>query len=209
MSEEEVLDFKNRQAWRDWLRKHHQSHKAVWVTIRKKQAATAGLHYEEAVEEALCFGWIDGKMKSVNAETFVQRFSVRKDESIWSLSNRDRALKLIESGQMTEAGLAKIEAARRSGKWDQPVSVQQMTAEKPIPSDLEAALKKDREAWEGFSRFSNSNRYMYIYWVASAKRPETRMNRIRVVVANAKNGITPAEYSFGKRPSENNSPSSP
>lgn len=199
MSSEKVLDFKNRREWRDWLQKHHRSESSAWVTIYKKQSSPPGLRYEEAVEEALCFGWIDGKMKSVDQSAFIQRFSVRKPDSVWSVNNRDRALKLMESGQMTEAGLAKIEAARRSGKWDHPVSVKQFTTDQSMPRDLEEALEEDRTAWEGFTRFSNSNRYTYIYWITSAKRPETRKNRILVVVANAKSGITPAEYSFGKR----------
>jgi uncharacterized protein YdeI (YjbR/CyaY-like superfamily) len=199
MSSDSVLDCKSRQEWRHWLQEHHNSAKSVWLTIHKKQGGTTGLQYEDAVEEALCFGWIDGKMKSVDKSTFILRFSVRKPDSIWSVSNRDRALKLMESGQMTEAGLAKIEAARHSGKWDQPVSVKQITGEKPIPDDLENALKEDRDAWERFSRFSNSTRYMYIYWVTSAKRPETRVKRIQLVVENAKNGITLTEYSFGRR----------
>jgi uncharacterized protein YdeI (YjbR/CyaY-like superfamily) len=199
MSSDSVLDCKGRQEWRHWLQEHHSSAKSVWLTIHKKQGGITGLQYEDAVEEALCFGWIDGKMKSVDKSTFILRFSVRKPDSIWSVSNRDRALRLMASGQMTEAGLAKIEAARRSGKWDQPVSVKQITGEKPMPDDLEKALKEDRDAWEGFSRFSNSTRYMYIYWVTSAKRPATRVNRIRVVVENARNGITLTEYSFGKR----------
>jgi uncharacterized protein YdeI (YjbR/CyaY-like superfamily) len=199
MSSEKVLDFKTHQEWGHWLQQHHRSDSSVWLTIHKKQSGSTGLRYEEAVEEALCFGWIDGKMKSVDQNTFILRFSVRKPASIWSVSNRDRALKLIESGQMTKAGLAKIEEARRSGKWDQPVSVEQMTAEKPVPKDLEEALKTNHGAWEGFSRFSNSNRYMYIYWVTSAKKAETRANRIQVVVTNAKKGITLTEYSFGKR----------
>jgi uncharacterized protein YdeI (YjbR/CyaY-like superfamily) len=199
MSSDSVLDCKSRQEWRRWLQQHHSSGKSVWLTIYKKQGDVTGLQYEDAVEEALCFGWIDGKMKSVDKSTFILRFSVRKPDSIWSVSNRDRALKLMESGQMTEAGLAKIEAARRSGKWDQPVSVKQITGEKPMPDDLEKALEEDRDAWDGFSRFSNSTRYMYIYWVTSAKRPATRVNRIRAVVKNAKNGVTLTEYSFGKR----------
>jgi uncharacterized protein YdeI (YjbR/CyaY-like superfamily) len=199
MSSDKVLNFKNRQEWRHWLQEHHSPDSFAWVTIHKKQGGTIGLRYEDAVEEALCFGWIDGKMKSVDKSTFILRFSVRKPDSIWSVSNRDRALKLMESDQMTEAGLAKIEAARRSGKWDQPVSVKQITGEKPMPDDLEKALKENRGVWEGFSRFSNSTRYMYIYWVTSAKRPETRIKRIRLVVENAKNGITLTEYSFGRR----------
>jgi len=199
MSSDSVLDCKSRQEWRRWLQQHQSSAKSVWLTIYKKQGGNAGLQYEDAIEEALCFGWIDGKMKSVDKSTFILRFSVRKPDSIWSVSNRDRALKLMESGQMTEAGLAKVEEARRSGKWDQPVSVRQITGEKPMPDDLEKALKEDRDAWDGFSRFSNSSRYMYIYWVTSAKRPETRVKRIRLVVENAKNGITLTEYSFGRR----------
>jgi uncharacterized protein YdeI (YjbR/CyaY-like superfamily) len=200
MSAENVLDCENRQEWRDWLQKHHRSIDSVWVTIYKKQSKMTGLRYEEAVEEALCFGWIDGKMKSVDEDTFIQRFSVRKSDSIWSVSNRDRALRLMASGRMTDAGLAKIEAARRSGKWDQPVSVRQITVEKPMPKDFEEALKKDHTAWEGFSRFSNSSRALYIYWVTSAKKLETRLNRIQVAMDNAKHGITLTEYSFGKKP---------
>jgi len=199
MSQETILDFKNRQAWRDWLQDHHRSETSVWVTIYKKQGGSAGLRYEEAVEEALCFGWIDGKMKSVNHSTFILRFSVRKPGSIWSVNNRDRALKLMDSGRMAEAGLATIEEAQRSGKWDQPVSVKQITSEKFMPQDFEDALKADKEAWQAFSRFSNSSRYMYIYWVTSAKKPETRAKRIQLAVTNAKNGITLTEYSFGKR----------
>jgi uncharacterized protein YdeI (YjbR/CyaY-like superfamily) len=199
MLSDTVLTFKSRQEWRHWLQEHHRSDSSAWVIIYKKRGSTIGLRYEDAVEEALCFGWIDGKMKSVDKSTFILRFSVRKADSIWSVSNRDRALKLMASGQMTEAGLAKIETARRSGKWNQRVSVRHIAGEKAMPDDLEKALKETRDAWEGFSRFSNSTRYMYIYWVTSAKRPETRVNRIRVVVENAKNGMTLAEYSLGRR----------
>ena len=135
--------------------------------------------YDEALEEALCFGWIDGKLKSVDDEKYVIRYSPRKNKSLWSKINKDKAESLIAQGRMTDAGLAKIEAARKNGLWDRAYTSRRGDE---MPPDLEAALQKDKQAWANFSNFANSYRNNYIFWVNAAKRPETRKKRISMVV---------------------------
>jgi uncharacterized protein YdeI (YjbR/CyaY-like superfamily) len=134
---------------------------------------------EEAVEEALCFGWIDGKLKRIDDEKHALRFSPRRGNSVWSKINRERAERLIASGRMTRAGLAKIQEAKRSGRWD---SAYTSKIGERMPLDLKKALMEDRRAWDDFQGFANTYRNMYIGWVNDAKTDGTRRKRIRKVV---------------------------
>jgi uncharacterized protein YdeI (YjbR/CyaY-like superfamily) len=141
-----------------------------------------GITLEEAVEEAICFGWIDGKLKKVDEERFMLRFSIRKEKSVWSRINRLRAEKLITDGKMTNEGLAKIEQAKKSGYWDKAYTNK---IKDELPADLLENLKKNQNAIDNFQHFSNTYQNMYIGWVNSAKSSETRKNRIDKVVEQA------------------------
>ena len=134
---------------------------------------------EESVEEAICFGWIDGKLKRLDAERFMLRFSPRRANSVWSKINKERAERLMKSGRMTAAGLVKIEEAKKSGFWDNAYTNKTKEA---IPLDLKEALMKDKKAWGNFQNFANSYRNMYIGWVNNAKTTETRVKRIQKIV---------------------------
>jgi uncharacterized protein YdeI (YjbR/CyaY-like superfamily) len=176
-------DFKSRKEWRSWLIQNHDKSDSAWLTFHKKSSGKKGITLEESVEEAICFGWIDGKLKKIDAEKFVLRFSPRKANSVWSKINKERAERLIKSGRMTSAGLAKIESARKSGWWDKAYTNKTVDE---LPADLEQALMKEKVAWENFQRFANSYRNMYIGWVNDAKTDATRQKRIQKVVEQAR-----------------------
>ena len=190
MEKSEALFFKNGQEWRTWLQQNHTEKNAVWLVHYKKSSGKTGITYDEALEEALCFGWIDGKMKSLDDEKYIIRYSPRKAKSVWSKLNKEKAEKLIESGKMTEAGLAKIEEAKKNGYWDSAYTNRVMDE---LPLDLKNALILDKDAWYHFQRFANSYRNTYIGWVNMAKTKETRKRRISEVVKrssmNKKPGI--------------------
>jgi uncharacterized protein YdeI (YjbR/CyaY-like superfamily) len=179
---EEPLHFQIRADWREWLSKNHDLINYVWIIFFKKSMGKKGISPEEAVEEAICFGWIDGKLKRVDDERFMLRFSIRKDKSVWSKINRLRAEKLIADGKMTSSGLAKIIQAKKSGYWDKAYSNK---IKDELPADLLEMLKKDLKAIDNFQRFANTYQNMYIGWVNSAKSIETRKKRIDKVVEQA------------------------
>ena len=179
---ENVLYFKNRQEWRSWLSQNHDKVNSSWLTFYKKNSHKKGISLEESVEEALCFGWIDGKLRRIDDERYALRFSPRKAKSVWSKINKDRAEKLIRAGKMTSAGLAKIEAAKKNGLWDAAYTNK---LEDHTPSDLEKALMTNKEAWSNFQNLANSYKNMFIGWVTSAKTNETRQKRIEKVVEQA------------------------
>ena len=182
-------DFLDRKGWRKWLEENHSSEKEIWVIIYKKKSGENGLKYQEAVEEAICFGWIDSKMQSIDAIRFRQRFSPRKKNSIWSRSNKETAEKMIQEEKMAQAGFETINEAKRNGKWDAAYSSKMPLT---VPKDLAKALKENELAWKNFKNFSNSTKLQYIYWVKSAKKDETRRKRIIEVVKKAKQRIKPS-----------------
>jgi len=179
---DDTFDFKNREEWRTWLTQNHDKADSAWLTFHKKGAGKKGITLQESVEEAICFGWIDGKLRKIDAEKFILRFSPRKANSVWSKINKERAERLMQFGKMTSVGLAKIEAARKSGWWDKAYTNK---IKDEMPVDLEEALMKEKGAWENFQRFANSYRNMYIGWVNDAKTNETRQKRIQKVVEQA------------------------
>ncbi|OGO22882.1 MAG: hypothetical protein A2Z28_02770 [Chloroflexi bacterium RBG_16_51_9] len=182
MEVEDALYFPNRPAWQKWLEKHHDKEKDVWLLRYKKDSGKPSVSYEDALEEALCFGWIDGKIKGIDNEKSGLRFSPRKARSRWSKVNRDKAEKLIAEGRMTAAGLAKIEEAKKSGAWDNAYVLRE---KQEIPADLEEALSKNKVAWDNFHSFPPSRRNPYIYWLNEAKTPATRQRRIAEVVTRS------------------------
>jgi uncharacterized protein YdeI (YjbR/CyaY-like superfamily) len=174
-----VLDFRSRDEWRSWLEKNFDKESSAWLRIYKKKSGRKGVTLEESVEEAMCFGWIDGKLRRLDGESFMLRFSPRKARSVWSKINRERAERLMGSGRMTAAGLAKIEEAKKSGFWDGAYTNK---VRDDVPVDLKEALMRDKRAWENFENFANSYRNMYIGWVNNAKTAETRRKRVKKIV---------------------------
>jgi uncharacterized protein YdeI (YjbR/CyaY-like superfamily) len=185
----QVLNFKTKEEWRDWLQKHHSTVNEAWVIIYKKHSEKDGLKYLEAVEEAVCYGWIDSKMNRVDEDTFRQRFSPRRKNSIWSKINKELATRLINEGKMTKAGYEAITEGKRSGKWQDAYTSKTIPA---IPDDLQQALHASPTAHEHFQAFPNSTKLMYIHWILNAKRPGTRAKRIRQVVERAEKNIKPS-----------------
>jgi uncharacterized protein YdeI (YjbR/CyaY-like superfamily) len=173
------LHFTTSGEWRDWLTHNHAIEKDAWIAIYKKNSRQTGINYNQALEEALCYGWIDGKMRSSDKDSFILRFSPRKPRSIWSKRNKNAAEELIASGRMTDAGLAAIKKAKENGDWDGAYT--NKTRDK-IPAGLETALKQNQTAYTNFHNFANSYRNMYISWINSAKTEVTRRKRIAEVV---------------------------
>ena len=174
-----ALLLKNRKDWRNWLEKNHKTADEVWLIHYKKSSDKMSFNHFDAVEEAICFGWIDSKLKKIDQERFILRYSPRKSKSPWSKINKETAEKMISLGKMTKLGFEKIDEAKKQGFWKSAYT--NLTKEK-LPSDLRKALIKNKKAWNNFQNFANSYRNMYIGWVKNAKTYETRNRRISEVV---------------------------
>jgi len=174
-----TLSLDSREDWRDWLKRNHDRAEEVWLKISKKHTRTHGISYEEGVEEAICFGWIDGKMKSMDEETYMLRFSPRRRGSLWSELNREKAVRMIKARRMTRAGMEKVDEAKKNGRWDSAYS----SRKEPVPPDqLNEALSKDTVALRNFNELSNSKKMAYIHWINEAKKDETRERRIEETI---------------------------
>ena len=173
------LHFQNKDEWRSWLQENHRTKKDVWLSISKNHVTQPGVYYHEAVEEALCFGWIDGSMKRATTEFFYLRFSPRTKSSIWSMSNIHRVEKLIEKGKITEAGYQKISEAKANGEWEAAIQREEVDI---IPKELESALRIVDGAITAYQSLPNSRKKQYIYWIQTAKREETKQRRIQMIV---------------------------
>lgn len=167
--------FKTREAWRAWLAENHVSAQDLWLVFHKKHTGKGGLTYDEAVEEALCFGWIDGILKRIDDEKHMNRFSPRRKNSVWSERNKERVRRMIEAGRMTETGLARIREAKENGQWDKAAEREDVSV---VPAELVEALAKDAQAGQNFERLAPSYRRQFIYWIGTAKREETRAKRV-------------------------------
>lgn len=176
---------KSRNEWRKWLEKNSETEKSVWLIFYNKLSKIKSVPYEEAVEEGLCFGWIDSVKYKRDDESSYQYFSPRKPKSNWSKSNRDRVKKLTEAGLMTESGQKLIDHAKKTGTWDALVQVENSV----IPEDLQKLFNKNKTAQKHFKAFSNSVKRMILEWILSAKRPETRAKRIEETVHLASKNI--------------------
>ncbi|MHB1341871.1 MAG: YdeI/OmpD-associated family protein [Coriobacteriia bacterium] len=177
----------SREEWRAWLEKHHASSPGIWLAVGKKGNHVTSLDYDAAVEEALCFGWIDSTVNRLDADRFKQLFTPRRRGGTWSRSNKARVERLIAAGRMAPAGLAAIEAARRDGSWDVLEAVENLV----VPEELARSLAADPRAEQGFAALPESQRKMALYRVYTAKRPETRARRVREIVQTAAEGRTP------------------
>jgi len=171
-----VVDFENQSAWADWLHKNHAKSTGVWLRLAKKGSGVPSVTYDEAIESALCFGWIDGQKKTYDEATWLQKMTPRGPRSIWSKINREKAEVLIASGRMKPAGLQAIERARQGGQWDAAYESQSSAT---VPPDLQAELDKSKAARDFFATLNSVNRYAILHRIKTAVKPETRAKRIQ------------------------------
>jgi uncharacterized protein YdeI (YjbR/CyaY-like superfamily) len=178
---------RSRAVWRKWLVENHGSKKEIWLVLYKKHVKQPCVAYEAAVEEALCFGWIDGILKRIDDESHVVRFSPRRKGSPWSDSNRKRVGRMTRQGKMTDAGRAAVREAKRNGQWQKAGQQHSDVA----PDDLLRALKRNRAARACFEQLAPSHKRAYIGWIEEAKREDTRKRRIRRTVERLAAGKRP------------------
>lgn len=181
---------KTRKEWRKWLEKNHQSAKSVWLIMYHKSSETSSIYYDEAVEEAICFGWIDSIAHKRDEESKYQFFAPRKPKSNWSKANKERAQRMIEQGKMTSGGQQLIDLAKASGTWDALVDVQNSV----IPPDLQKLLNKNKVALKNFLAFPPSSKRIILEWILNAKKNETREKRIEETVRLAADNIKANHY---------------
>ncbi len=188
----DVQDYcpKNRSEWRQWLDENHQRKDAVWVIFYKKKSPHFNLSWSDAVEEALCFGWIDSVKKSVNSDTYKQYFTQRKAKSNWSKVNKDKVTNLIEQGLMKEAGHKSIAIAKENGSWTILDEVEALV----VPEDLKNELANHNGAKAYFDSLIKSVKKSLLYWVVSAQRKETRLKRIIEIALNASKNMKPKQF---------------
>jgi len=179
--------FKTPAAWEKWLETNHAKSAGVWMQIAKKDGGLSSATYQEALDVALCYGWIDGQKRPFDDRTWLQRFTPRGPRSVWSKINTGKADALIKAGRMRAAGLAAIEAAKASGRWE---SAYQPWSNPDIPADLQAALDARPNANAFFETLRGGNRYGVIYRVTTAKKPETRAKRIADFIAMFEQRVT-------------------
>jgi uncharacterized protein YdeI (YjbR/CyaY-like superfamily) len=184
LDELELLEPANRGEWRTWLTRNADSAASIWLAIGEKGNTVTTLTYEQAVEEALCFGWIDSTVRKLDDARYKQLFSRRKPVSTWSRINKERVAQLEAEGKMAPAGLAAIELAKQNGSWNTLDQVDDLI----VPDDLARALASNPTALENFETFSPSARKMFLYWIANVKRPEKRAERIAETVRRAAEG---------------------
>lgn len=180
-----IIAFASKEAWKEWLAVHHDASAGLWVKIATRGSGADSVTYQEALDVALCYGWIDGQKGAFDNNFWLQKFTPRRSGSRWSKINRERALTLIERGEMQAAGLREIEKARADGRWDAAYEPQR-TAE--VPDDLQQALDQNDRAREFFARLDRRNRYAILYRIQDAKTPETRAKRIEKFVAMLNEG---------------------
>ena len=175
-----TLYITSRDDWRAWLVKNHETEKEVWLIYYKKHTNQPRIPYEDAVEEALCFGWIDSIVQKIDDARYAQKYTPRRSGSKWSELNKRRVRKLLKEGKMTQAGLAKIgEGVLKTAEGAKSA---RKTKELVIPSYLSEALRTNKKAWENFNNLALSYRRQYVGWIATAKKEETRKKRIREAI---------------------------
>jgi uncharacterized protein YdeI (YjbR/CyaY-like superfamily) len=175
-----IIAFADQKAWSSWLEEHHADTSGVWVRFYKKSSSQPTVTYDEALDEALCFGWIDGQVKKYDDESYLQKFTPRRARSIWSKRNIDHIERLTKEGRMQPAGLQQVEAAKADGRWEQAYdSPSQMT----IPDDFLAEVKKDSNAYAFFQRLNRANLYSIAWRLQTAKKPETRAKRMSAILS--------------------------
>lgn len=184
---ENTLEPKNTAEWRDWLEKYHDSGQLIWVICSKKNAANPTMTHDEAVDVALCFGWIDGTAKSLDADRYIQSFTKRKPKSVWSKISKAKVASLIKAGLMGQPGLEVIEIAKKNGYWSILDDVEELI----IPNDLEAEFAKRPAAKAYYESLSRSDKKRVLQWLVLAQRAETRQGRIEEIISATGEGRKP------------------
>jgi uncharacterized protein YdeI (YjbR/CyaY-like superfamily) len=174
-----VLQFESQKDWAAWLDKNHATPSGVWLKLAKKASGIKSVTYDEALEVALCYGWIDGQKRSHDETSWLQKFTPRGPKSIWSKINTEKVQALIESGRMKPAGLKAVESAKQDGRWDAAYSSQSKAA---VPDDLQAELDRNSKAKAFFATLDSRNRYAILHRIHTAKKAETRAKRIEQFV---------------------------
>ncbi len=181
---------KTKKAWRKWLHKNEAIEKSVWLIMYRKTSKTPSVYYDEAVEEALCFGWIDSKANKRDEESYYQFFSPRKPKSNWSKLNKTRVEKLITQGLMTKSGMVMINLAKQKGTWTALDNLEQLI----IPPDMQKLFVKNKVAYKNFQAFPPSTIRGILEWILNAKKPETRQHRINQTISLAAENIKANQY---------------
>lgn len=179
--------FRNEAAWEKWLDTHHADTRGVWLRIAKARSSVKSLSYAEALDVALCYGWIDGQARSFDEDTYLQKFTPRGKRSTWSKRNREHIERLTAAGRMKPAGLAAVEAAKADGRWDRAYD---SPANASIPPDLQAAFDAHPEARAFFDTLNSQNRYAILHRIQTAVRPDTRARRIEKFIGMLQRGET-------------------
>ena len=175
-----VLLFESPREWESWLDAHYAQPRGVWLKLAKKGAPVPSVSYADALDAALCYGWIDAQKKSYDSTFWLQKFTPRRSRSVWSRVNTDNVMRLIEAGKMTPAGQREVDAARRDGRWDAAYEPQSNLT---LPDDFQAELDRHPQAKEFFDTLNKVNRYAIHHRIATAKKPETRQARIDKFIA--------------------------
>ena len=174
------MPFASREAWEAFLEGQHATSEGLWLKIAKKGSGIESVTYRQAVEVALCYGWIDGQVRKFDEDYYLQRFTPRRPRSKWSKVNRKKVTELIERDEMKPAGLREVERAKADGRWD---AAYDSPGTATVPADLQRELERNEQARRFFSELDGRNRYAILYQIQDAKRPETRAKRIAKYVA--------------------------
>lgn len=185
-----AIHFDSAAAWRNWLEKNHASSGGLFLIIYKKESGVPSVYYSEAVDEAICFGWIDSKINKRDAQSYYQYFTQRNPKSNWSKVNKAKVERMLRENKMAPAGLASIELAKKTGTWTALDQVEELE----LPADLDAALKKNKKADTYFAAFPRSVKRGILEWIMNAKRPETRLKRIEETVMLAEKNVRANQY---------------
>ena len=180
-----TVSFENKKKWADWLAKQHDKSAGVWLKLAKKDSGISSVTYEEALDVALCYGWIDGQKKGFDDKYWLQKFTSRGAKSIWSKINTEKAERLIASGEMKPTGLKAIEAAKQDGRWHAAYASQKNIS---VSEDFQAALDKNEKARVFFATLNRVNRYAILFRIQTAKKAETRAKRIQQFVEMLESG---------------------
>mgnify|MGYP000327151126 FL=1 len=171
-----TLPFESKKKWAAWLAKQHDTSAGIWLKLAKKDSGIQSITYEEALDVALCYGWIDGQKKGFDNQYWLQKFTPRGAKSIWSKINTEKVERLIANGEMKPAGLKAVEAAKADGRWDAAYASQKNIS---IPDDFQAALDKNKKAKKAFESLKSAERYSFLFKLHHAKKPETRARNIQ------------------------------
>ncbi|MCU0432693.1 MAG: YdeI/OmpD-associated family protein [Bacteroidia bacterium] len=185
-----ALHFKSAAEWRKWLEKNHAKEGGLFLIIYKKESGVPSVYYSEAVDEAICFGWIDSKINKRDDKSFYQYFTQRKPKSNWSKVNKAKVARLLKENKMAPAGLAMIELAKKTGTWTALDQVEELE----LPADLAAALSKNKKAKTYFDAFPRSAKRGILEWIMNAKREETRQKRVSETVMLAEKNVRANQY---------------